>query len=156
MEYLYGKLEQNGDETKANNDYNKRSGNSLGFKKKEVIYIAITTNVWANKVNWAKSKAEEAIWKNVIAYDSRDIAAWLENSPVSCRWFSILTKNHPYDGIYTADEYWKMLSIGPNGQFPRDYFLRNQTKSKACKLIELQAFNIFQLSILHHFSPILW
>ena len=108
----------NGNETKANKDYIKRTENSLSFKKSEVTYVFITTNVWNNKDDWAQNKEKEGEWKSVIAYDSRDIASWLENSPVSCRWFSILTKNHPYDGIYTADEYWKMLSIGPKGQLP--------------------------------------
>ncbi|MEQ8623848.1 MAG: hypothetical protein RJQ00_08560 [Vicingaceae bacterium] len=108
----------NGDETKANGDYKKRTENSLGFEKSEATYVFITTNVWDNKDNWAESKEKEGIWKNVIAYDSRDIAAWLENSPVSCRWFSVLTKNHPFDGIYNAEEYWKMISMGPKGQLP--------------------------------------
>lgn len=108
----------NGNSTKANADYIKRTAESLGFNKNEACFIFITTNVWENKDDWAKSKIEEKIWKDVKVYDSVDIAEWLENSQVSCRWFSILTKNHPYDGIYNVEEYWKMLSIGPKGQLP--------------------------------------
>jgi len=108
----------NGDEAKANSDYNKRTDDSLGFEKNDATYVCITSNVWENKTSWAIEKAAEGVWKDVKAYDSRDIADWLENAPISCRWYSVLTKTYPYDGIYTAEEYWKMLSIGPKGQLP--------------------------------------
>lgn len=108
----------NGNSTKANADYTKRSGNSLGFDKSEACFVFITTNVWENKNDWVNEKMEEGIWRDVKVYDSVDIAEWLENAQISCRWFSILTKDHPYDGIYNAEEYWKMLSIGPRGQLP--------------------------------------
>jgi hypothetical protein len=108
----------NGDETKANIDYKKRTEDSLGYEKSEATYIFVTTNVWENKGEWVKRKKEEKIWKDIIVYDSRDIAEWLENAPVSCRWYSELARKNPYDGIYTAEEYWSMMSIGPKGQLP--------------------------------------
>ena len=108
----------NGDATKANKDYTKRTGDSLGFDKINACFVFITTNVWGKKSDWVDEKKAEGIWGDVKAYDSVDIAEWLENAQISCRWFSILTKDHPYDGIYNAEEYWKMLSMGPKGQLP--------------------------------------
>lgn len=108
----------NGNPTKANSDYKKRIEDSLGFDKNKACYVFVTTRIWENKNDWVTEKKHEGIWQDVKVYDSVDIAEWLENAQISCRWFSILTKNHPYDGIYTAEEYWKMLSIGPNGQLP--------------------------------------
>lgn len=108
----------NGNVTKANKDYIKRSSDSLGFDKSEACFVFITTNVWVNKNVWVKEKKQDKIWRDVKVYDSIDIAEWLENAQISSRWFSILTKDHPYDGIYNAEEYWRMLSIGPNGQLP--------------------------------------
>ncbi len=108
----------NGNASKANADFTKRSGESLGFNKSEVCFVFVTTNVWADKNDWVDIKKKEGIWNDVKVYDSVDIAEWLENAQVSCRWFSILTKDHPYDGIYNAEEYWKMISIGPKGQLP--------------------------------------
>lgn len=108
----------NGDPAKANRDYNKRTRDSLGFDKKEACYIAVTTRLWEDKQDWIKEKMDEGVWKSVKAYDSTDIAEWLENAQISCRWFSVLTQNHPYDGIYNAEEYWKMLSSGPKGYLP--------------------------------------
>ncbi len=122
----------NGNSTKANADYTKRSGDSLGFNKSEACFVFITTNVWENKTNWANEKKEEGIWRDVKAYDSVDIAEWLENAQISCRWFSILTKDHPYDGIYNAEEYWKMLSMGPKGQLvPKIVTAGREPQSKA-------------------------
>lgn len=122
----------NGNSTKANADYTKRSGDSLGFDKSEACFVFITTNVWENKTNWANEKKEEGIWRDVKAYDSVDIAEWLENAQISCRWFSILTKDHPYDGIYNAEEYWKMLSMGPKGQLvPKIVTAGREPQSKA-------------------------
>lgn len=108
----------NGGTTKANKDYKNRTAESLSFDKSKATFVFVTTLVWEGKDDWVKARKEEGVWGNVLAYNSNDIAEWLENAQVSCRWFSILTQNHPYDGIYTAEEYWKMLSIGPNGQLP--------------------------------------
>jgi len=106
----------NGDRTKANADYKKRSEDSLGFEKREATYIFLTTNIWADKNDWVTEKSKDKIWGQIKVYDSRDIAEWLENSQVSSRWFLILSRNYPFDGIYIAEEYWKMLSFGPKGQ----------------------------------------
>ncbi|MEX2336450.1 MAG: hypothetical protein WD555_04180, partial [Fulvivirga sp.] len=108
----------NGNATKANKDYTNRTGESLGFDKIDACFVFITTNVWDKKRDWLDEKKVEGIWGDVKAYDSVDIAEWLENAQISCRWFSVLTNDHPYDGIYNAEEYWKMLSIGPKGQLP--------------------------------------
>ena len=108
----------NGNPSKANSYYNKRTADSLGFEKSGASYIFVTTSVWENKSDWVAEKKQEGVWQDIKVYDSVDIAEWLENSPISCRWFSILTKDHPSDGIYTTEEYWKMLSIGPKGQLP--------------------------------------
>lgn len=108
----------NGNSSKANSDYENRKKDSLGFNKKEATYVFVTTAVWANKNEWVANKEKEGVWKSIKAYDSIDIAEWLENSQISSRWFSALANSHPYDGIYTAEEYWKMVSIGPKGQLP--------------------------------------
>ena len=108
----------NGDPSKANTDYKKRSDDSLGFDKSKACFVFVTTNVWRDKDDWVKEKKKEGVWEEIKVYDSVDIAEWLENAQISCRWFSILTRSHPYDGVYNADEYWKMLSIGPKGQLP--------------------------------------
>jgi len=106
----------NGDKTKAICDYKKRTEDSLGFDQSEVTFIFVTTNLIEDKNKWTEEKLKDGIWKNIRFYDSRDITEWLENAPVSCRWFSGLNRSHPYDGIFIAEEYWKMLSYGPRGQ----------------------------------------
>ncbi len=122
----------NGAEAKANRDYEKRTSDSLAFKKSEACFVFVTTRIWKNKDDWAKEKKAEGIWWDVKAYDSIDIAEWLENAQISHRWFSILTKNHPYDGIYNAEEYWKMISFGPKGQLlPKVITAGRESQSKA-------------------------
>jgi hypothetical protein len=121
----------NGNKAKANIDYKKRTEDSLGFDKSEVTYIFITTNIWVDKNDWVKEKLKDNVWHDIKVYDSRDIAEWLENAPISCRWFAVLSSNHPYDGIYTADEYWKMLSYGPKGQLtPKTITSGRETESQ--------------------------
>lgn len=106
----------NGEKSKAEKDYRKRTEDSLGFNKLECTYIFVTTNIWTSKDEWANEKASENIWKGVRVYDSRNISEWLENSPVSSRWFSVFHRSHPYDGIFTADEFWKTISVGPQNR----------------------------------------
>ncbi|HTJ48896.1 MAG TPA: hypothetical protein VL443_05515 [Cyclobacteriaceae bacterium] len=105
----------NGDLSKANSDYKKRVSDSLGFERKDSTYVFVTTVVWQDKTEWVSEKKKDGIWKDVFAYDSTDIAEWLENAPVSMRWFLSVTKDYPYDSIYSAEESWNMFSFGPKG-----------------------------------------
>ncbi|AWV97305.1 hypothetical protein [Arcticibacterium luteifluviistationis] len=102
---------------KADGDYNKRKGNSIGFTPKDSVFVFVTPRLWSKKDEWIKEKKAENHWKDVIVYDSVDIEQWLDIALSVSRWFAAQdgVGTYPFDGIMTADEFWEEWSIGAKG-----------------------------------------
>ncbi|MCG6190010.1 hypothetical protein K5G00_21465 [Maribellus maritimus] len=100
---------------KADDDYDKRTANSLGYSKQECVFIFATPRYWKKKDKWIEDKKAQGIWKDVKVYDSSILEQWLDIALSVSRWFSSLIGNYPFDGLMTADEFWEEYSIGPNG-----------------------------------------
>lgn len=100
---------------KADDDYDKRKANSLGYAPKDCVFTFITPRFWRMKDKWVNSKKAEGFWKDVKVYDSSNLEQWLDIALATSRWFSGLVGSYPFDGIMTADEFWDEWSIGPNG-----------------------------------------
>ena len=56
--------------TKANEDYTKRTKETLGIIPANSTYVFVTPRNWAGRDDWSKEKSAEGIWKNVIALDA--------------------------------------------------------------------------------------
>jgi hypothetical protein len=108
----------NGDTAQANSDYEKRKKDPLGFEPSESVFIFVTTKTWTNKEDWVEEKKEENFWKDVRAYDSINLCNWLENAPVTLRWFLTDQVGRTIDDSLTVDEFWELWSYGPNGELP--------------------------------------
>lgn len=73
---------------KADDDYDKRKKNSLGYKPKECVFIFVTARFWMNKDKWVKEKQAEEYWKDVRVYDSSTLEQWLDYAFAVSRWFA--------------------------------------------------------------------
>lgn len=104
---------------KADDDYDKRTNDSLGYTPSECTYIFVTPRLWSKKDKWLKAKKEEKKWKEIRVYDAVDLALWLDNSTAVARWFAAHIDMLPYDGILTADQFWDEWSAGPIKLTPR-------------------------------------
>ena len=100
---------------KADDDYDKRTANSLGYITKDCVFIFVTPRFWKQKDKWIAAKKAEGIWKDVKVYDSSNLEQWLDIALSVSRWFSSYVGEYPFDGIMTADEFWEEWSAGPNG-----------------------------------------
>lgn len=96
---------------KANDDYEKRKSEPLGFDPKEVTFVFVTPRTWTKKRDWVEMKRDEGHWKNVIVYDGVDLEQWLDEAPAVSRYFGIQTGAYPEDGMITAEEFWNEWSI---------------------------------------------
>lgn len=101
---------------KADQDYNKRKNDPIGFSPKDSVFVFVTPRLWTKKEDWIKEKRSENHWKDIIVYDSVDIEQWLDTALAVSRWFAAQdgVGVYPFDGIMTADEFWDEWSIGPN------------------------------------------
>lgn len=102
---------------KADDDYDKRKANPIGFTPIDSVFIFVTPRLWTKKDEWIAAKKAENYWKDVKVYDSIDIEQWLDNALSVSRWLASQdgVGTYPFDGIMTADEFWEEWSIGSKG-----------------------------------------
>ena len=72
---------------KANDDYNKRTGNPLGVDPHQTTFVFVTPRRWPGRDTWIEEKRAEGRWKNVMAFDAESLVQWLERAPVVAAWF---------------------------------------------------------------------
>ena len=97
---------------KADADYEKRTGEPLGYTPQDATFVFVTPRTWTKKEEWVSQKKEEKKWKDVIVYDGISLEQWLDEAPAVSRWFASQGYAGVYsaDGIITADEHWKEWS----------------------------------------------
>lgn len=102
---------------KADDDYEKRKNNPMGFTPSDSVFVFVTPRLWTRKDEWVAAKKAENYWKDVKVYDAIDIEQWLDNALSVSRWFAAQdgVGKYPFDGIMTADEFWEEWSIGLRG-----------------------------------------
>ncbi len=100
---------------KADDDFDKRKANPLGYTQKDCVFIFVTSRFWKMKDKWIEAKKKEGVWQDVKVYDSSILEQWLDIALSVSRWFSCHVGSYPFDGIMTADEFWEEWSTGPNG-----------------------------------------
>lgn len=102
---------------KADDDYDKRKKNPIGFIPSDSVFIFVTPRLWTKKDEWITAKKAENHWRDVKVYDSIDLEQWLDNALSVSRWLASQdgVGTYPFDGIMTADEFWEEWSIGPKG-----------------------------------------
>lgn len=110
---------------KADADYEKRTGDPLGYTPRDATFVFVTPRTWTKKEEWVSQKKEEKKWKDVIVYDGISLAQWLDEAPAVSRWFA----SQGYagvcssDGIMTADECWEEWSCSEQLQLQPAFVL---------------------------------
>lgn len=91
---------------KANDDYNKRSGDPLGHDPGETTFVFVTPRHWEDKQTWARAKKKEGTWADVRALDVDDLEDALEQAPaVHARFSEMVGK--PSHGAQTVEDWWE-------------------------------------------------
>lgn len=98
---------------KADDDYEKRTANPLGFNPSECTFIFVTPRLWTKGIDWANEKKQEAVWKDVRVINAEMLEEWLEVAPTVASWLAVehLGK-YPTEGIQPTEDYWNDWSVG--------------------------------------------
>ncbi|MER7911316.1 hypothetical protein [Streptomyces sp. NPDC096068] len=100
---------------KADSDYAARTGDPQGAVPSETTFIFVTPRRWPQRDNWAATKREEKIWKDVRAYDADTLEAWLDGNPaVHARVTKMLGRDP--DGasdLLAAWNRWSLATVPP-------------------------------------------
>jgi muconolactone delta-isomerase len=91
---------------KANRDYKKRTQATDQATRQQSTLVAVTARHWARKGEWASHWRAQGDWKDVRAYDSDDLEAWLEASPAIALAFAEEIGRAGF-GIETLGRHWQ-------------------------------------------------
>lgn len=84
---------------------------AIGPKKRQTMaFIYVTPRRWAGKEKWAEQHCASGAWKEVRAYDSEDLAQWLEQSVATQIWFAEQI-GRPSDGVRSLEHCWLEWSM---------------------------------------------
>lgn len=90
---------------KPTSDIDKREENIGAAIRKETTFVFVTPRSWPKKKDWAAKRRASGAWKDVRAYDSDDLAQWLETSIATQTWMAKQI-GIPTDGVRTLDDCW--------------------------------------------------
>ena len=108
---------------KANEDYEKRTGKSLGIERAQSTIVLVTTRRWAGKLEWVTTRKGESPWSDVRFLDADDLVTWLEQAPAIGGWFSRLIGKLPETGVLPLDEWWQNWSSATHPQIAPELLL---------------------------------
>ena len=94
---------------KANSDYRSRTDDSLDVDKAETTFVFVTLRRWDDKVEWAKKKRAEGIWRDVLAFDADDLEQALDETPNVHYWISERLGLSASD-VQTMEDWWDRFS----------------------------------------------
>jgi len=94
---------------KAEDDYQKRKKNSSSLNPSEITFIFITPRIWSKKDKWIKEKNKEKFWKDVRAYDARDLEEWIEQAPAVGSWLAKYIGIYP-GNVMSLEDWWNEWS----------------------------------------------
>jgi hypothetical protein len=95
---------------KANDDYTKRTSDSLGIACDSATFIFVTPRRWTQKGDWTAARLKEGKWADVRAYDADDLVHWIELYPAVGHWLAVSMGSRP-QGVRQLEEAWEEWSL---------------------------------------------
>lgn len=122
---------------KADEDYEKRSKNPIGFNPSECTYIFVTPRLWTKAGEWIDEKKKDGLWKNILVINAEVLEEWLEIAPTVSAWLAIKhLGKYPSEGIQSTEDFWEEWSSGPKIKLNPAILLGGR-KPQVDKLFEL-------------------
>jgi len=98
--------------TKANEDYDNRTGDTLPEERKQTAFVFASPRVWTGRDTWQDSKKDKEEWRSVSALDARSLANWLEDAPGIESDFSRRCLGDTPSDLRTGESIWETYSNG--------------------------------------------
>lgn len=96
--------------SKANEDFSKRTRDSLGVEPSNTTFVFVTSRRWKHKteiMEWISEKKALNYWKDVKLIDANDLETWLELCPGVALWLASKMKIVPPKGIRTLEQFFE-------------------------------------------------
>lgn len=110
---------EKGSRAKAEQDFLKRTNNSLGHDPSTATFVFLTPRRWSqkSKSQWAQGKKQQGPWADVRAYDADDLEQWLELAPTVAAWLALRIGKYP-SGCEPIDDWWAGFSRSTSPPIP--------------------------------------
>lgn len=131
---------------KANEDYDKRTKNSLGFEKQSATYVFVTPRIWDGAGKWAQEKSSTHVWKKVVVLTAVELEDWLSLCPAVALWFAEHLHRQPLNKVRTIDTFWNKWATGPEINLTPDILLggRETEQEKIYQSLQQPSVSIIQ------------
>lgn len=111
--------------SKAEDDYEKRTKAPEPFDKKNTTYVFVTSRHWRDRSKWEADKNVEEEWSGVKAINAKVLCDWLEQCPAVHRWFAELIGNR-CSNLWDIEQSWSKFSNITEISLTGDFFLHNR------------------------------
>ena len=110
---------------KVNEDYKKRTQNSLGVSKKDACFCFVSPKIWAYSKSIDEWQFEHTDWKQVKVYDASILCDWINSEPAVCAWLIEKAFHKPVS--FTTLEYaWTQFSNKTSPPFLHSLFISDR------------------------------
>lgn len=101
--------------SKINDDYKKRTEDSLGIDKAEAMFYLVTPRIWAvQSISIKEWEQEKTDWKSVRVYDGVVLADWINSEPAVYAWLYEYLFRQPRPDFETVSSSWNHFSSKTN------------------------------------------
>ncbi len=114
---------------KIDDDYDKRTKNSLGYEKSESTFVFVSPRVWSGADEWRQS--HQGVWKNVVVYTAVELEHWIEKCPSVGMWLAEKRRILPSCGYELPETYWNRWAQGEVYKLPYEIVLPG--RGEVCK-----------------------
>jgi transcriptional regulator with XRE-family HTH domain len=122
--------QKNGIENKATSDFEKRTKGRKNNTSQQDTFVFVTPRRWAGAPEWAKTRNDKKLWREVRAYDGVELLYWIEqNAVVELRLATKLNKRPA--GAQTTDDFWKEWSNATTPAISPELILANRDENKS-------------------------
>lgn len=121
---------------KADGDFAKSVKATSKDERKRTTFVFVTPRRWQAKEKWVISAKAKNLWKDVRAYDAKDIEQWLEQSLAGQAWFANET-NNPAQEVRSLDKCWHDWADVASPSLPAALFSSTVDSSKHIMLTRL-------------------
>ncbi|WP_308366441.1 MULTISPECIES: hypothetical protein [unclassified Microbulbifer] len=111
--------------SKANDDYEKRTKDPEPFDKKKTTYVFVTSRHWKDRSKWEADKNLDEEWGSVKAINARVLCDWLEQCPAVHRWFAQLIGKR-CSNLWDIEQSWSKFSNITEISLTDEFFLHNR------------------------------
>lgn len=98
-------LSVGGGQSKADEDYEKRTVAPHGLRTQDVTYVQVLLAPWTKARTWVNGRRAEQRWKDVRGYNLDRVHVWLDSAPSTMAWLAE-QQGHAVPDVRPADSWW--------------------------------------------------